>query len=372
MKKKIVFISPGPVYRPESDSYKSHYLNLSDDFEGYIFTTSTNGKSFNIGSFNFNSMSSKFTFFSNFKFLLFCLLKALKLKLNKVKIDLVVTYDPIKTGFIGVLFSKIVNSKFAPEVNGVYTSTAEWLDLPDNTANRMKRFLIPHIVRFVLSRADGVKLLFDGQIEPFSSQVNGKIIKSYPCFVPTSQFKFLEEKKEVLFAGFPFMRKGVDILIQAFKEVAPEYPDWKLKILGWYPDLSKLEDAIDGHSQIYHHPPVHPHEMPDHIGSCAILVLPSRSEAMGRVLVEAMAAKKPRIGSNVDGIPTVINDGLDGFLVTPGDVNDLAEKLNTLMGSKELRDRMGQRGMERVKTEFTEKKYLDNVRCFYNEVIESL
>jgi glycosyltransferase involved in cell wall biosynthesis len=48
---------------------------------------------------------------------------------------------------------------------------------------------------------------------------------------------------------------------------------------------------------------------------------------MGRVLVEAMAAEKPRIGSSVGGIPTMINDGVDGYLVEPENIGDLAKKL---------------------------------------------
>ena len=199
-------------------------------------------------------------------------------------------------------------------------------------------------MRFVLKRADGIKLLFKEQLAPFESILGGKVVRAFPCYVATDAFRNLGEKKEVLFAGFPFKRKGVDVLIEAFKRVAPAYPDWTLKILGWYPDPRLLHAAIDGHPQIQHHLPVKFDQMPEHIGSCAILVLPSRSEAMGRVLVEAMAAEKPRIGSRVDGIPTVINDGVDGYLVEPGNVADLAEKLDRLMGDPGLRRSMGLAG----------------------------
>ena len=51
----------------------------------------------------------------------------------------------------------------------------------------------------------------------------------------------------MFFAGFPFKLKGVDILIEAFKKVALKYPDWRLKILGWYLDITKLSEAIAGH-----------------------------------------------------------------------------------------------------------------------------
>ena len=268
------------------------------------------------------------------------------------------------------MVAKITRAKFAPEVNGVYTSQAEWLDEPDSLSNKAKRTVYPIIMRYVLSRAHGIRLLFEDQINPFKRVCSGKIVESFHCFVPISQFRPFTENKEVLFVGFPFKRKGVDILIKAFKKVAPKYPDWKLKILGWFPDPTELQAAIGIHPQIYHHPPVHHDKMPEIIGSCAILVLPSRSEAMGRVLVEAMAAGKPRIGSNVDGIPTVINDGVDGLLVEPENVDDLANKLDLLMGSKELRKTMGEAGARRAREEFTEERYIENVISFYKAVIQ--
>ena len=298
-------------------------------------------------------------------------MNAIKIRKSRSQIYLVTTYGPLKTGLIGLVVARITGAKFAPEVNGVYTSKAQWLDMPNSISNKIKKIVYPIIMRFVLKRADGVKLLFKDQIRPFNKLCSGKIVRSFHCFVPTSQFHELPENKEVLFAGFPFKRKGVDILIEAFKKIAPKYPDWKLKILGWFPDPTELNKAIGGHPQIYHHPPVHYLEMPEHIGTCAILVLPSRSEAMGRVLVEAMAAGKLRIGAAVDGIPTVINDGIDGLLFKPEDVDDLASKLDMLMGNKELRKKLGEAGAKRVKQEFTEEAFINNVINFYKEVIES-
>jgi glycosyltransferase involved in cell wall biosynthesis len=81
-----------------------------------------------------------------------------------------------------------------------------------------------------------------------------------------------------------------------------------------------------------------------------------------------MAAGKPRIGSNVDGIPNVINDGIDGLLVEPENVEDLTQKLDILMGNKGLRKQLGEAGSKRAKEEFTEENYINNVINFYNEV----
>jgi glycosyltransferase involved in cell wall biosynthesis len=223
----------------------------------------------------------------------------------------------------------------------------------------------------VLRRADGVKVLFPGLADSCAA-VNPRLIRaSFFAYVDLTPFRNLEERKEILFVGFPFRLKGVDILVEAFKRIAPKYPDWKLKIMGWYPEREELDLHMGGHPQIFHQPPVLHSQIHLHIGACGMLVLPSRTEAMGRVLLEAMAAGKPRIGSDVDGIPTVIDNGKDGLLFKAGDAGDLAAKMDLLMGDPELRRSMGQRGAERARTEFTSAAYFSKLTDFYSQVLSA-
>ena len=128
---------------------------------------------------------------------------------------------------------------------------------------------------------------------------------------------------------------------------------------------------MDGHPQIFHQPPVLHSQIHLHIGACGIFVLPSRTEAMGRVLLESMAAGKPRIGADVDGIPTVIDNGRDGLLFAPGDAADLAAKLDLLMGDPELRRSLGRRGAERAREEFTADAYFTKLSQFYQKVLSA-
>lgn len=76
---------------------------------------------------------------------------------------------------------------------------------------------------------------------------------------------------------------------------------------------------------------------------CDILVLPSinQGEAFGIVLVEAMAAGKPVIASNLPGVRSVFRDGQEGLLVEPGNADDLAQKISNLVNNDDLRSDMG-------------------------------
>lgn len=370
MKYKVLLITPGP----RMSINEKYFRDLSQYCDGAILTTSMDEKIRKLDRVaDFEFRCARFHFhhilYSNLKFAFHCLLFSAKQRIAGRKFDLVVTYDPIKTGLIGVIAARILGASFAPEVNGLYTSEAEYLDGGEKLSVRIKKVVVPAIMGWVLKRADGIKLLFDSQIDPFADKVRGKVIGRFPCHVSTSSFRPVREDKEILFVGFPFKRKGVDILIDAFKKVSDKHPDWKLKILGWFPDPTELHAAMGGHPRIYHHPPVYHPEMPAHVGSCGIFVLPSRSEAMGRILVEAMACAKPRIGSNVDGIPTVIENEVDGLLVPPEDPDALAAALDRLMSDSSLRQRLGEAALKRSQTEFSEQTHFQNTMNFYAKVL---
>jgi len=371
MSKKILIINPGPNFQPHDPSFLEQYQCLSKYFQGTILSTSSEQEDFYIEKFRY--LSLKFTP-KNYSFLVFrkfCRQYAQAELGNNNRFDLVTSYDPLKTGLIGAGIAKMHKTKFAPEINGVYTSPSEWLDDSQKLSNQIKKRIYPLIMRYVLKRADGARLLFKEQIDPFQDITQGKVIVDFRRAVDATKFRPVCEKKEILFVGYPFKRKGLDVLIAAFKQIASRYPDWTLKIIGWYPDMTELNSAINNHSQIQYHPPVNKDEMPEHIGSCGVLVLPSRSEAMGRVLLESMAAGKPRIGSRVDGIPAVIADGVDGLLCEPENVEDLAKKLDTLMADPDLRKKLGEAGEKRASQEFTQEIYMDNLVKFYDTVIAS-
>ncbi|MCI5164891.1 MAG: glycosyltransferase family 1 protein [Candidatus Electrothrix sp. GM3_4] len=368
-KNNVLFINPGPAYRVTSTAFQIKYKYLSAFCSGYIFSTSNLPQEEEFYNFHFVACRSGSGLGATIRYLYFCFKHLLKLKRDGVKLDLIITYDPLKTGLIGLLAKSYLGGKLVVEVNGVYDSPVVWEDQCGNRSNALKKYIFPKVIRFVLKRSDGIKLLFSGQIDGLGVDLSGKIVDFYFDWVNTELFHSTGEDKEVLFAGFPFRIKGVDILICAFKRIAANHPDWSLKILGWYPDQTELEAAIGGHSQIFHHLPVSATEMIDHIGKCGFLVQPSRTEAMGRVLVEAMAAGKARIGTRVDGIPTVINDGVDGLLVEVENVEELAEKMDLLIRDEELRRKLGTAASERVRKEFSAQKYVQLTSEFYQRVI---
>jgi len=77
-----------------------------------------------------------------------------------------------------------------------------------------------------------------------------------------------------------------------------------------------------------------------------VLVLPSLEERQGKVLLEAMACSVPVVASDAGGIPSVIEDGVNGILCDPYSIEDIAQKISRVMQDPELRERLVQNGYE--------------------------
>jgi glycosyltransferase involved in cell wall biosynthesis len=117
----------------------------------------------------------------------------------------------------------------------------------------------------------------------------------------------------------------------------------KVKFLGWRDDIPEIMQIID------------------------IFVLPSLNEGMGRVLVEAMASGKPIVASNVGGIPDLVKNGHNGFLVAPGDVNGLSLAIKKLIEDEQLRLKMGRKGRN-MAPHFRVEKMVEKIDALYSSL----
>ena len=102
-----------------------------------------------------------------------------------------------------------------------------------------------------------------------------------------------------------------------------------------------------------------------------IFALPSLSEGIPMALLEAMAASRAVVASRVGGVPEIVEDGTEGFLVESMDVNGLAEKCLRLIQSPELAQKMGQAARARVERNFSAENMAHQVALLYKELVES-
>jgi glycosyltransferase involved in cell wall biosynthesis len=101
------------------------------------------------------------------------------------------------------------------------------------------------------------------------------------------------------------------------------------------------------------------------------LVLPSGNEGTPVTVIEALAAKRPVVATRVGGVPDIVRDGEDGFLVEAGATDDLAERLGRLARDPALRARMGMKGRERVLPRYAVERLVDDVDELYRSLLDA-
>lgn len=97
-----------------------------------------------------------------------------------------------------------------------------------------------------------------------------------------------------------------------------------------------------------------------------IAVLPSLFEGLGRVILEAMALGKPVVASNVGGIPEVVDNGVNGFLVPPEDKEALAKAISKLLKDQELRQEMGEKAKRSITDKFAAERMVKEIQKVYD------
>ena len=107
--------------------------------------------------------------------------------------------------------------------------------------------------------------------------------------------------------------------------------------------------------------------MPAVTAALDVAVLPSYREAQGLSVLEAMALSRPVVASNVGGIPEMIDDGVSGLLVPPGDCEALAAAIIRLLSDHPLADMIAKRGHDLVHNRFCIELMTNSIEALYDE-----
>ncbi len=147
-------------------------------------------------------------------------------------------------------------------------------------------------------------------------------------------------------------RKGLDTLLEAIHRL--NNPKIKLDVVGddsidpAYSERLKEQVAASGlEEKVVFHGVVRAEELRRFYSEADIFVLPSLYEPFGIVFAEAMSFGLPIIATNAGGIPELVEEGENGFLVPPGDVDSLVDAIDKLASDAELRERFGRNGYEK-------------------------
>ncbi len=230
---------------------------------------------------------------------------------------------------------------------------------------------------FLLGRAFRVTVLSERDrkyIALYHSHWKPAVIYN-PALAPEKEFAarpdfFTAGKKYVLAVGRLAKQKGFDRLLEAWRRVCDDFPDWRLCIIGAgeeEAELKSLADTLDVQYSVQFVPPVK--KLNAVYRHAELYAMSSRAEGFPMVLLEAMSFGLPVVSFNCNGPDVIVRDGVDGFLVKQNYTDRLAEKMAELMKDETKRRQFGEKAREVVKR-FSLHKYLDAYENLCKEAVK--
>lgn len=294
-------------------------------------------------------------------------------------ISLIHTHWIVPQGLIGAIFHALTG---IPHVSTIHGSDLSIIG---------KNSVLKSLCRFTVKNSDVITVnssYTKEQLVTIAPESKQKI-QVIPMGVNPQQFydisndqmkKKFQNNQIILSVGRLIDLKGTVFLVESLPYILNHYPNTLLIIIGSGPEEERLHERVESLSLKEHvtflgtlnHEDLIPYY---HLAD--VFILPSifkdgKTEALGVVLLEAMASGCPVIGSNVGGIPDIIRDGENGFLVPEQNPEVLAEKITAVLSNRAMADRFRQEGYDIVQSRFSWDIISSQFTKVYERVIGNL
>jgi glycosyltransferase involved in cell wall biosynthesis len=229
-----------------------------------------------------------------------------------------------------------VDARLITDVQGDWRTATRLYGSP---ARAVLRPAADGVAAAALRRVDAVRT-----ISPFTTRLVRELgiepAGSYPTFVDLDAFTSRPPVAPpaapvALFVGVLEPYKNIDGLAAAWPEVVARVPDARLHVVGKGSRAAAVEELAAREPSVEWTRQLDAHGVASALDAATLLVLPSRSEGMGRVVIEAFARARPVVGTRVGGIADLVEAGVNGLLVPPGDRDALVRALVELLADRD-------------------------------------
>jgi teichuronic acid biosynthesis glycosyltransferase TuaC len=285
-------------------------------------------------------------------------------------IDLIHAQASLPCGLTAALLSRRLQIPFVVTIHGldVFSTGRE---------HGLLRWWVDRGSRFVFRKA-AMNICVSEAVRRNLVDVMGSLARTTVIYngVDTSLFtppdNYDDSSSTILSVGRLVPDKGHELVLRALAKLAPNFPDLRYQIIDGGPErarllaLSRELEIADRVEFIDRQPRV---AIAEAMQRCTVFALPSQDEAMGCVYLEAMASAKPIIGCRGQGIEEIIRHGENGWLIRPGNLNDLTQGLLALLNDSELRKRMGLEARKTIVDELTLEHQRAELNHLYRECV---
>ncbi len=292
-------------------------------------------------------------------------------KLHGVKrIDVIHAHAALPCGHAAALLSRRLNIPFVVTIHGLDVFNTCFLGgIP--AAWRRK-------VSIDVYRAARTVICISGRVQEIlktgtSAETSSAIVYNGvdPSLFSPNRAEGDASGPEILIVGNLLINKGHDLVLKALGNLRPSFPQLRCRIIGEGPDRTRFESLardLGIGRQVEFVGRQSRSEVAEAMRRCSVFAMPSRSEGLGCVYLEAMSCGKPVIACRGHGIEEVIEHGKNGWLIPVDGLEQLVEGIFVLLGSPELCTRIGTAARQTILEKLTLSHQAQHLARIYRQV----
>ena len=342
--KNVLFIAPTTYQLPLTENLKKKFITLSEVCNVSVLAFA-NSKTFlneTYGNFYLNKKIKNrlINYFRIIQISIFTTHKIIK----KENIDIVCFQDPVSS-FFSILFLKVRRAevKIVVETHGDFIET---LSLEKNLVlPRLYKKLFYIMAKYSIGKSNIIRAVSSSTEQQVLDIDSSKSVVRFPAWIDFKDFQNIEpkplskDKFNILFIGSVTDRKKPHMIIEAIQR--SNYKSYHLSIVGpapnekYFKELKDLIDKSDLQNQVSLIGPVDRESVKDYYSSSNLMILPSISEGLARVIFESQVAMCPVLVTDAPGMSDIVIDGQTGYVFESNNLDSLSLKIEYIKNNYE-------------------------------------
>ncbi len=334
--KNVLFIAPTTYQLPLTENLKKKFITLSEVCNVSVLAFANSKTFFNetYGNFYLNKKIKNrlINYFRIIQISIFTTHKIIK----KENIDIVCFQDPVSS-FFSILFLKVRRAevKIVVETHGDFIET---LSLEKNLVlPRLYKKLFYIMAKYSIGKSNIIRAVSSSTEQQVLDIDSSKSVVRFPAWIDFKDFQNIEpkplskDKFNILFIGSVTDRKKPHMIIEAIQRINDK--SYHLSIVGpapnekYFKEVKDLIDESDLQNQVSLIGPVDRESVKDYYSSSNLMILPSISEGLARVIFESQVAMCPVLVTDAPGMSDIVIDGQTGYVFESNNLDSLSLKI---------------------------------------------
>jgi glycosyltransferase involved in cell wall biosynthesis len=342
--KNVLFIAPTTYQLPLTENLKKKFITLSEVCNVSVLAFA-NSKTFlneTYGNFYLNK-KIKNRLINYFKIIQISIFTTHKI-IKKENIDIVCFQDPVSS-FFSILFLKVRRAevKIVVETHGDFIET---LSLEKNLVlPRLYKKLFYIMAKYSIGKSNIIRAVSSSTEQQVLDIDSSKSVVRFPAWIDFKDFQNIEpkplskDKFNILFIGSVTDRKKPHMIIEAIQRINDK--SYNLSIVGpapnekYFKELKDLIDKSDLQNQVSLIGPVDRESVKDYYSTSNLMILPSISEGLARVIFESQVAMCPVLVTDAPGMSDIVIDGQTGYVFESNNLDSLSLKIEYIKNNYE-------------------------------------